>query len=65
MELTRIVIYTKDVQRITGKSDRHCRRILKRLRQELGKQKHHPITITEFCRYMKVDTAEIQKYLLN
>jgi hypothetical protein len=63
MELSRIIIYTKDVQRITGKSDRYARKIMKRIRAMNGKQKYQPVSLTEFCNYMGLTTEEVSKYL--
>ncbi len=63
MERTRIVVYTKDIQRITGKSDRYCRRIMKRIMEAYGKQKPQMITLSEFCTYMNFNEKEIEKYL--
>jgi len=63
IELTRIVIYTKDIQRITGKSDRYGRKILKKIRAMNGKQKHQPVSLVEFCKYMGLKEEEVSKYL--
>jgi hypothetical protein len=65
MEHTRIVIYAKDVQRITGKSESYSRRIIRRIRRAFGKEKHQMITLGEFCSFMKCDADEIITYLKN
>ncbi|MBI9065111.1 MAG: hypothetical protein JEZ14_24215 [Marinilabiliaceae bacterium] len=44
VKLNRICIYPKDVQRITGKSEKSGRRLLKKIRKQLGKEKHRFIT---------------------
>lgn len=63
MELSRIIIYTKDIERITGKSNRYSRRILKRIMAAYGKKKHQMITLGEFCEYMNFKIEEIAGYL--
>lgn len=43
MQTTRIIIYPKDVARITGKSDRYARNVLNAVRENYGKQKYQPV----------------------
>jgi hypothetical protein len=63
MILKRTVIYPKDVQRITGKSERTGRRILERIREVHGKEKHQLITVKEFSSYIGIDAETIQPYI--
>lgn len=63
MMLKRTVIYPKDIQRITGKSERTGRRILERIRKVNGKEKHQLITVSEFSNYIGIDAETIQSYL--
>jgi hypothetical protein len=63
MQLKRLVIYAKDIQRITGRSDRYTRELLKRIREKFNKQRHHPVTRSEFCEYMNMKEEEIDQYL--
>ena len=57
--MKRICIYTKDVQLITGKSERQARNILMSIKDAYAKKKHQPITIHEFCEYMDFDLDKI------
>ncbi len=57
--MKRIIIYPKDIMRITGKSERYSREILKKIKVDLKKEKHHLITIQEFCSYMKISMDEV------
>jgi len=57
--IKRICIYTHDVQRITGRSERHARNILRCIRDAYEKKSHQPVTIFEFCDYMDFDIAII------
>jgi hypothetical protein len=57
--MKRIAVYPKDVMRITGKSERYSREILKKIKRDLNKEKHQLITIQEFCKYMNVSIDEV------
>lgn len=59
----RIVIYPKDVEIITGRSHRTACRILREIREFLGKSKHQLITISEFCLYMRMDEELVREVL--
>ena len=45
--MKRICIFTQDIQLITGKSDRNCRKILSDIKKSLNKEKHQMVTIEE------------------
>ena len=61
--MNRITIYPKDIQRITGKSERQCRNILNDIKVFYKKQKHQIITIEEFCNYMGVDLNKVNNFI--
>lgn len=63
MSLTRIIITVKDVQTITGKSDRAAREILYNIRRKLGKNRHQFVSIGEFCAYTGLPEAEVWEHL--
>ena len=63
MQLNRIVIYAKDIGRITGKSDRHARTILNDIRKKHGKQKHQFVTLAEFCTHTGLNPEDVTPYL--
>jgi len=65
MLLQRSCIYPKDVQRITGKSERSGRRLLTKIRQELGKASHQFITVEEFAKYTGLPVSTIRQYLVD
>ena len=56
-ETSRLVIYPKDVQRITGKSERWGRMLLQKLMQKFNKKDHELVSVEEFCEYtgLKID----------
>jgi hypothetical protein len=63
MEITRSCIYPKDVQRITGKSEKSSRKLLQRIKKELNKEPHQFITTKEFSKHTGIDLETIKAYL--
>jgi len=63
VKLNRICIYPKDVQRISGKSEKSHRCLLKKIREHLGKEKHQFITTEELANYTGISLELIQQYL--
>jgi len=63
METKRIIIYPKDVQRITGKSARFSRALLNNIRESKLKSKSQFISINEFAEFTGLSIEEIQKYI--
>ena len=57
MKIDRIVIYSKDIARLTGKSER--------LRAWLGKAPGQPVTVQEYCRYAGVSEEEVVRAMAN
>jgi hypothetical protein len=49
--MDRICIYPKDIQIVTGRSERYGRNLIKKIKEALSKQDHQFITIEEFCQY--------------
>ena len=63
MELKRIIIYPKDVQRITGRSERYCRKLLCRIKKQYAKEQHQFVSIDDFAGYTGLSTDLIKSYL--
>lgn len=63
MSITRIAVYTKDIQKLTGKSERSARKIMASIRTKLNKQKHHMVSIGELCQYLNLPLQEAIKHL--
>jgi hypothetical protein len=59
----RIVIYPKDVENITGRSERTCRSIIDRIRKALGKSKQQFITVREFCTFYGLEEEYVKEFL--
>jgi anti-sigma factor ChrR (cupin superfamily) len=63
-ETTRLCVYPKDVQRITGKSERWGRMLLLKIRESLNKQEHQFVSIEEFCIYTGLKIDQVQTLLI-
>lgn len=61
---TRLCIYPKDIQRITGKSERYGRRLIKKIRERLGKTESQLVTIEEFSNFTGIQKEHLFPYLL-
>ena len=58
--MSRICIYPKDVQVVTGKSERYGRTIIKTIKERLNKEAHQLATIDEFCDFMGFEISKVQ-----
>ena len=63
MSHKRICIYPKDIQLITGRSERYGRKLIQDIRKYFGKESHQFITINEFSEYSGIEIEEINKYI--
>ena len=63
MKNIRICVYPKDIQRITGRSERYGRKLLNDIRAYLGKSSHQFITTEEFAQYTGINEDLIKEYL--
>ncbi len=64
IEAKRVCIYPKDVQILTGKSERSARKIIARLKLIHSKEKHQLVTIKELCDYLGLEEMEVRKLLI-
>lgn len=60
---TRLCIYPKDVQRITGKTERYSRMLLKKIKLHFNKEDHQVITIEEFSVYMGLKKEDVLLFI--
>jgi hypothetical protein len=60
----RIVIYSRDVENITGLRPRTARLLLQKIRNAFGKKKHQVVTIYEFCFYLGMEEEMVKELLL-
>jgi len=61
--MDRMTIYPKDIQRITGRSDRYGRTLLRKIKTHFNKQEHQFVTIEEFCTYTGLKEDIVNKLL--
>ena len=61
--MKRIVLHTKDVMIITGKSERYSRELIRKMKEHYLKEKHQYITIKECCDYLGLDVVEVEGIL--
>ncbi len=63
MRIKRLIIYPKDIQRITGKSERYGRQMIRRIKDHLKKDDHHLVTIQEFADYTGLEEDLVNQYI--
>lgn len=63
MKLKRVIIYPKDIQRITGKSERYGRYLLKKIKDDLQKEDHQFVTINEFSDFTGIDQELVNQFI--
>lgn len=62
---TRLVIYAKDIQNITGRKERTARKMLANIRKHYNKPVYAFVTIKEFCEYTGFKEVDIIAYLVS
>jgi hypothetical protein len=63
MKTNRIIIYPKDVQRITGKSERYGRNLLNKIKATKQKAKRHFVSVNEFAEFTGLTVEEVTSFL--
>jgi hypothetical protein len=59
----RVVVTTKDVQLILGKSPRSARDLLQKVKRVLKKKPRQYVTVAEFCEFVGITEAEVREFL--
>lgn len=62
-KITRLCIYPKDIQRITGKSERYSRDLIHKIRKSLNKEDHQVVTIEELSTYLGIPLQSVQTFI--
>ncbi|TYP97447.1 hypothetical protein C7447_104133 [Tenacibaculum adriaticum] len=65
MNQKRACIYPKDIQRITGRSERYGRKLLNDIKNFFGKESYQFVTIKEFVEYSGIEEEIVNKYLID
>jgi hypothetical protein len=63
MKIIRACIYPKDIQCITGRSERYGRKLLNEIKEHFGKESHQFITSEEFAEYSGIKLEIVTEYL--
>ena len=63
MKIIRACIYPKDIQCITGRSERYGRKLLNEIKVHFGKEPHQFITSEEFAEYSGIKLEIVTEYL--
>ncbi len=61
--MERVCIYPKDVQIVTGKSERWGRDVIRKIKTKFRKEDHQLVTVEEFCLYMGLQKESVTKTL--
>jgi len=61
--MERLCIYPKDIQLVTGRSERYGRNLIKKIKEHLKKQQHQLVTVDEFCNYTGLHQESVSKQL--
>lgn len=61
--MNRLCIYPKDIQIITGRSDRYGRNLIKKIKDYFKKEQHQVVSIEEFCQYMGLQQEIVARQL--
>lgn len=64
MKIVRSCIYPKDIQCITGRSERFGRKLINQMKKHFGKRPHQFITVQEFSEYSGIDQGIVHEYLM-
>ena len=61
--MNRLCIYPKDIQVITGRSDRYGRNLIKKIKDHFKKEQHQFVTVEEFCQFTGLQLESVAKQL--
>jgi len=61
--MNRLCIYPKDIQVVTGRSDRYGRNLIKKIKTHLKKKQHQLVTVEEFCQFTGLQLEAVAKLL--
>lgn len=64
MNFKRCVIYPKDIQIITGRSERYCNALIKKIKIFYGKDDHQFITQEEFSDFSGIPLEQVTQYII-
>ena len=60
----RLIIFPKDVQIITGRSERYAQRLLVKIKISFQKEPHQFVTVEEFAAFAGIPKEQIDQYII-
>ncbi len=63
ISLPRLAVYPADLQRVTGQSERSCQRLLNKIRDMFGLDRHQHVTIYQASDYLGIPVAELSRFM--
>jgi len=60
----RLVIHTNDITKIMGINIRTAQRLLKKIKESLGRSKDEYVSVKEFSKFVHLDEKDVQRNLL-
>lgn len=63
MLTSRVIVYNKDLQILTGKSEKTCYRMLAKIRASAGKESDRPVTLYDVCDYLQLKPEVVRQKL--
>ncbi len=68
LKVSRMCVYPKDVQRITGRTERYGRKLLsgtppEHIKDHLKKESYQLVSIEEFCHFTGLKSEDVKTYL--
>jgi hypothetical protein len=61
--MDRLCVYPKDVQQVTGWSERYGRKLISRIKKKLLKESHQLVTIDVFFLYTVLEKESVLKHI--
>lgn len=61
--INRICIYPKDIQRITGKSERYSRDLIHKIKKANEKPEHQMVSIEELSAYIGLPPEKVREFI--
>jgi hypothetical protein len=63
--MKRVVIYPKDIIRITGRSEKYARKLLAEIKTKLKKEPKQFISVDEFCEFTGLKIEQVQSLIID
>ena len=63
VSLPRLAVYTADLQRITGQSERTCQRLLVQIRDTFGLEKRQRVTVYQVSDYLGISLTDVVRFM--